>query len=166
MIGNNNRNLLAKLETYVLLLKIGLTALAFILFIRRSWAGEDAFIFFRYVDNFINGQGLVFNIGERVEGFTAPLWVFLLSGVSMITDLGLRQISIITGLFLSTSAILIILYFDSTKKLFIPIGVILLITNSAFRDFATSGFETSLTYLLLTILAIFYKSGLYLHFWY
>ena len=160
MIGNNNRNLLAKLETYVLLLKIGLTALAFILFIRRSWAGEDAFIFFRYVDNFINGQGLVFNIGERVEGFTAPLWVFLLSGVSMITDLGLRQISIITGLFLSTSAILIILYFDSTKKLFIPIGVILLITNSAFRDFATSGFETSLTYLLLTILAILVKKNL------
>ena len=32
---------------------------------------DDAFISFRYAQNFLNGHGLVFNIGERVEGFTS-----------------------------------------------------------------------------------------------
>ena len=136
--------------------------LLLILFTKRTWVGEDAFIFFRYVDNLINGHGLVFNIGERVEGFTSPLWVFFLAGIRIATSFELRQISIIVGLLLSTLSILLILFFDSSKKLFIPIGVILLITNSAFRDFATSGFETSLTYILLTLLAILIKKN---HIW-
>ena len=40
---------------------------------------DDAFISYRYVANFLNGDGLVFNIGERVEGYTNHGWVILLS---------------------------------------------------------------------------------------
>jgi arabinofuranosyltransferase len=40
---------------------------------------DDAYISFRYVENFVNGNGLVFNEGERVEGFTNLFWVLLLS---------------------------------------------------------------------------------------
>lgn len=162
MTGSNKKNLLTRIETYVFILKVALGTLAFVLFIRRTWVGEDAFIFFRYVDNLVNGHGLVFNIGERVEGFTSPLWVFFLAGIRLATNFELRQISIFVGLFLSTLSILIILFFDNSKKLFLPIGVILLIANSAFRDFATSGFETSLTYILLTALAILVKKN---HIW-
>ncbi len=39
---------------------------------------DDAFICFRYAENFVHGQGLVFNPGEHVEGFTSPLWMLLL----------------------------------------------------------------------------------------
>lgn len=35
---------------------------------------DDAFISFRYADNFARGEGLVFNPGERVEGYSNPLW--------------------------------------------------------------------------------------------
>ncbi|MEO8666684.1 MAG: hypothetical protein ABI462_14415, partial [Ignavibacteria bacterium] len=38
---------------------------------------DDAYISFRYIQNFVNGNGLVFNIGERVEGYTNLLWVLL-----------------------------------------------------------------------------------------
>jgi len=38
---------------------------------------DDAWISLRYARNLIEGQGLVFNRGERVEGFTHPLWVLL-----------------------------------------------------------------------------------------
>jgi hypothetical protein len=31
---------------------------------------EDAYISFRYARNFVQGHGLVFNPGERVEGYT------------------------------------------------------------------------------------------------
>jgi hypothetical protein len=40
---------------------------------------DDAYISFRYAHNLVTGQGLVFNHGERVEGFTNFLWVFVLA---------------------------------------------------------------------------------------
>jgi len=39
---------------------------------------DDAYITFRYARNFIDGNGLVFNVGERVEGYSNFLWVILL----------------------------------------------------------------------------------------
>ena len=46
-----------------------------------SWISDDAQITFRQILNFLNGDGIVFNFGERVQAFTHPLWFFLLSGV-------------------------------------------------------------------------------------
>lgn len=40
---------------------------------------DDAFISFRYAVNLSNGLGLVFNPGERVEGYTNFLWTVLLA---------------------------------------------------------------------------------------
>ena len=42
---------------------------------RDAWTCDDAYIVFRYARNLVNGLGLVFNAGERVEGFTDLLWV-------------------------------------------------------------------------------------------
>jgi hypothetical protein len=38
---------------------------------------DDAWISLRYARNLVEGHGLVFNPGERVEGYTHPLWVLL-----------------------------------------------------------------------------------------
>jgi arabinofuranosyltransferase len=38
---------------------------------------DDAFISYRYAQNLVAGQGLVYNPGERVEGFTNLLWTLL-----------------------------------------------------------------------------------------
>ena len=40
---------------------------------------DDAYISFRYAENLVNGHGLVFNPGERVEGYTNFLWTVLLA---------------------------------------------------------------------------------------
>ena len=42
---------------------------------------DDAFISFRYVRNLLEGHGLVFNPGERVEGYTSLLWVLELAAL-------------------------------------------------------------------------------------
>ena len=42
---------------------------------------DDTFISFRYAENLVNGNGLVFNPGEYVEGITNPLWTLLFSGL-------------------------------------------------------------------------------------
>ncbi len=44
-------------------------------------AVDDAFITFRYAWNLANGNGLVFNPGERIFGTTTPLYALLQSGV-------------------------------------------------------------------------------------
>jgi uncharacterized membrane protein (GlpM family) len=41
------------------------------------WTIDDAYISFRYALNALNGHGFVFNVGERVEGYTNFLWVAL-----------------------------------------------------------------------------------------
>jgi hypothetical protein len=41
---------------------------------RRAWVCDDAFISFRYAENLTRGLGLVYNAGERVEGYTNFLW--------------------------------------------------------------------------------------------
>lgn len=58
-------------------------------------AYDDAYISYRYADNWVRGHGVVFNPGERVEGYTNPLWV------------GLSAAAIATGLdpFAATRAI-------------------------------------------------------------
>jgi hypothetical protein len=45
-------------------------------------AVDDAFIVYRYVDRVLDGHGLTYNDGERVEGFTSLSWTLLLAGIS------------------------------------------------------------------------------------
>ena len=48
-----------------------------------SWfmATDDAFISFRYARNLLEGHGLVFNVGERVEGYSNFLWTIELAAI-------------------------------------------------------------------------------------
>src|SRR4030042_1361768 len=61
---------------------------------------DDAYISFRYAENAAKGYGLVFNPGERVEGYTNFLWVILLAGFYWIganTLLAAKAIGIVCG---------------------------------------------------------------------
>ena len=42
---------------------------------------DDAFISFRYTQNLLEGHGLVFNPGERIEGYTNFLWILELAAL-------------------------------------------------------------------------------------
>lgn len=41
----------------------------------HRWIQDDAYISFRYAKNWVDGRGIVFNIGERLEGYTNFLWM-------------------------------------------------------------------------------------------
>jgi len=53
------------------------TALLIFSVVRSAWLCDDAFITFRTADNFIHGYGLTWNVAERVQTYTHPLWLFL-----------------------------------------------------------------------------------------
>jgi hypothetical protein len=61
---------------------LGLLCLAFIaqLALFRSSLIDDAFISYRYAEHLVQGHGLCFNVGERVEGYTNFLFVVLIAG--------------------------------------------------------------------------------------
>ena len=58
-----------------------LTILAWLTAISWFQATDDAFISFRYARNLIEGHGLVFNVGERVEGYSNFLWTIELAAI-------------------------------------------------------------------------------------
>lgn len=76
--------------------------------LNRAWVSDDAYITFRVVDNFLNGYGLRWNINERVQVFTHPLWMFLISGISFFSG-EVYFTSIFTGILLSMLAVVILL---------------------------------------------------------
>jgi arabinofuranosyltransferase len=60
---------------------------------------DDAFITFRYARNLAEGHDFVYNIGERVQGISTPLWGLLLAGVHAV-GLNLELWSRLLGLLL------------------------------------------------------------------
>lgn len=47
--------------------------------VRWFWLDDDQMVSMRYARNLVAGHGLVFNPGERVEGYTNPLWTALMA---------------------------------------------------------------------------------------
>ena len=68
----------------------------------HRWVEEDAFINFRVVDQIRAGHGPVFNIGQRVEVATSPLWLAILTvGRTALPFVKLEHLSIVLGLVLT-----------------------------------------------------------------
>ncbi len=58
---------------------------------------DDAYITFRYARNLAGGAGLVYNVGERVLGTSAPLFAILLALVHRVTGAAIPGIAFGTG---------------------------------------------------------------------
>ncbi|MBI3194423.1 MAG: tetratricopeptide repeat protein [Ignavibacteriae bacterium] len=119
---------------------------------------DDSFITFRYVKNFAEGHGLVFNIGERVEGYTTFLWTILLA-VPAILNFDLISISQIIGVLFGLATLYLMVRlsrdFSSSSR---PIGfsliaVLFLASNSAVAYWSISGMETGM-FMFLTVLSV------------
>jgi hypothetical protein len=63
----------------------------------RRWVCDDAFISYRYALNLVEGHGLVFNSGERVEGYTNFLWT-LWCAVALLLKLPCEQWTMAWGI--------------------------------------------------------------------
>jgi arabinofuranosyltransferase len=152
IIGRNGRIILEKrqrLWLYLCILIIGFVIL------RNAWVCDDAYISFRTVDNLINGYGLTWNTDERVQGFTNPLWVFLISAFyAIIGDV------YFTSIFVSLVLVLFAVFLFSFKVARSPtgalLGIAILLFSKAFIDFSTSGLENPLTFLIIAVFLTVY----------
>lgn len=80
----------------VILMTVCLLALGHAIWFDHT--ADDAYISFRYVDNWVRGHGLVFNPGERVMGYSNFLWVVLLYPFALVgvpTDVAARVLGVV-----------------------------------------------------------------------
>ncbi len=60
-------------------LLLGVALAAALMWPLRHYVTDDTYIHLQYARHLAHGQGLVFNLGERVYGCTSPLWVALIA---------------------------------------------------------------------------------------
>ena len=121
---------------------------------RLKWICDDIFITFRYIENWFNGLGIVYNPGERVEGYTHFLWLLL---IAFFQKLGFNPINVSEWLgLISYLGILLIFLINSYRKsekikIFLPLTAIVLALHYDFKVWASGGLETSFFTLLIAI---------------
>ena len=126
-------------------LAIGAALAIFLLvLVRTAWVAEDAFINFRTIDNFLHGYGLRWNVAERVQTFTDPLWVLIVAEGSAVTGEFYDTTLVLSFAF--TIAALLVYVRGAGSGYAAAAGIVLLTTSKAFVDFSTSGLEGPLVH--------------------
>lgn len=124
---------------------------------------DDAFISFRYASNLFEGHGLVYNPGERVEGYTNFLWTIVAySGL----QLGIEPISFSQGVsVVSQGVTLWLLYLlglspnrSGSRALIAPI---FLASQISFLAYPMTGMETSFYAMLITLALLLFHRETY-----
>lgn len=121
------------------------------------WVGDDAFISFRYAKNLVDGHGLVFNVGERVEGYSNFLWTVLIAfGILLKADPIPFSLTLSIIAYAATAIVLVRYSWQHRRDavsgltLFMPLSAICLMIHHEHQVFATSGLETAaVTFLLM-----------------
>ncbi|MFE0022079.1 hypothetical protein [Amycolatopsis sp. NPDC059021] len=89
---------------FVLTLVLGFSLLHQLLFATIT---EDAFIAFRYAANIADGNGPVFNAGERVEGYANFLWLVLISLPKAAFGIGVEGAAVTLGAIAALGSVLL-----------------------------------------------------------
>lgn len=122
----------------------------------HPWMIDDAFISFRYAEHLSQGHGMVFNVGERVEGYTSFLWIILL-GLGNKLGLDIVLSSKILGFLFGISGLVLLAYsfkfIDGIDRKTAALAAIFTGTCGVFTPWASSGMEVDL-YVFLTLASI------------
>lgn len=116
-------------------------------------SAEDAFITYRFALNLADGHGPVFNIGDRVEGYSNFLWMVLLAGSHALTGADVEPTARALGLLAALTTVY--LTYRVTRSLtrhrvgLALLAALLLACSGPFAAYALSGLETPLFALLL-----------------
>ncbi len=125
---------------------------------------DDAYISFRYGRNFIQGNGLVFNTGEKVEGYTNFLWTIITSPFTIIETVDISYFALLLGFVFTLINISVILkiirlfslYFLNKPAYLILLPVIFFVLDDSVAFWAIGGMEFPLYTLFILSAAYYY----------
>jgi arabinofuranosyltransferase len=117
----------------------------------RRFLIDDAYIAFRYAANLVAGHGLVFNPGERVEGYSNFLWTLLMAA-GLRAGLEPGMLSQAAGIAASAALLAVVWRWGRDRGLS-PLWSLaapaMLAVNRSYAVWATGGLETRLFSLLV-----------------
>lgn len=120
---------------------------------RLGFPLDDAWIHVRFAQNLAGGRGFAFNPGEQTAGSTAPLWVVLLAGASLIS----REF-VVTAILLGVLSYLLLgacTYWAARRMLneagAAVLAALIVLVNVRVAWAALSGMETCLAALLALV---------------
>lgn len=122
--------------------------------VRLGVTQDDAYITFVYSKHLVTGEGLTFNPGERVEGYTNFLWVLIMA-VPHLFDADIPRFADLLALICALTTILVLYQWgrhlqpERTPVLSL-VAPLLFATNGAVAFWTFSGMETALFTFLLT----------------
>jgi len=124
--------------------------------LKFAWICDDAFFTLRAALNFNHGLGPVWSPGQRLQSFTNPLWMFLMS----IHLFGLSNQVFMLSLFFILLSLLLLYRLSITQnsQKSLLVLMVILISSKTFLTFSFSGLETPLTFFLLTANGLLYYS--------
>ena len=126
--------------------------------LRTAWFNDDARITLRTVLNVTHGYGLTFNVAERVQTYTHPLWMLMLTGAYLVAgNVYYAMFGLSVGVSLFAFWLTVRQTVTSTQ---VWIVAAVLLFSHAFVDYSTSGLENPLSNLLLVaFVALVIRSG-------
>jgi arabinofuranosyltransferase len=119
----------------------------------KGFVVDDTFISFRFVQQFVQGHGLVYNLGERVEGYSNFLWLILLAPFA-VSGQELTLVAKLLGITLGLGTVWVTWRLGrhlSKHEGFHLISPLLLAATGPFAAWSVGGLETPLFTLLLTL---------------
>lgn len=130
---------------------------------RHRTTVDDGFIYYRIVQQVVHGNGPVFNAGERVEAFTSPAWVAVLSLSDAVLPIRLEWIGVTLGLGFTTVGLCAAMAGalrltrdpnddpESPNRMALPVGALVAIAPVGMWVWFTSGLETGLVWAWLGV---------------
>jgi hypothetical protein len=130
-------------------------------YLLTAWAAgagvvDDTYIFLRYARNIWEGAGPVFNDGERVEGYTSPLWLAVLTGLFRL-PVDPPAAAVAASASAGYALVLVLLLRrEGSGQPWSPLGALFLASNPSFVYWAWSGMDTALftLFVVLTLLVL------------
>lgn len=133
-------------RNWAILLGLGLAVTAAgALQLHFDFEHDDAYISYRYAENWAQGRGLVFNPGERVEGYSNFAWVVILG---FCRRLGLGVVTSARVLGAAAGLALVVLVFDFVSRRLARgpalgmVAAMAIAVHAAVAVWAPSGLET------------------------
>lgn len=122
---------------------------------RLAWISDDSLITMRTALNADAGMGLVYNVGERVEAYTHPLWFFIMWASGAISGSWIYSILAISIVLSTAAAAVLIFQVRDWWRLSI-VSAALLISNSLLV-WSTSGLEGPLAMILFAAFFVTFR---------
>jgi arabinofuranosyltransferase len=133
-----------------------------------NYVADDGFIAFQYVRNLVRGEGLVYNVGERVEGYNNFLWIIMLGVCQwLVPQSSLPRIAQFLGILFGVMTIVLVCRVSRVMRRDVGLCGLLagtfLALHAGFAAWATGGLETTLYAFLVMASAysyiVYLKSG-------